>query len=99
MTIGVNFMSSKDNDEERVMQSKSDNIEMIIMINDKADEVIKELFQSLLFRCQTGLETSRKGSEFAFDCVHSLYGKCQEIIVGKTSAPKNLLQPPKNINI
>ena len=28
------------------MYSKSDNIE--IMINDKADEVIKELFQSLL---------------------------------------------------
>ena len=39
-------MSSKDNDEERVMHSKGDNIE--IMINDKADEVNKELFQSLL---------------------------------------------------
>ena len=39
-------MSSKDNDEECVMHSKGDNIE--IMINDKADEVNKELFQSLL---------------------------------------------------
>ena len=39
-------MSSKDNDEERVMYSKSDNIELII--NDKPDEVIQELFQSLL---------------------------------------------------
>ena len=32
-------MSSIDNDEERVMHSKSDNIE--IMINDEADEIIK----------------------------------------------------------
>ena len=32
-----NFMSSKYNDEERVMHSKSDNM--------KADEVIGELFQ------------------------------------------------------
>ena len=36
----INFILSKDyNDEERVMHSKSDNIE--IMINDEADEVIK----------------------------------------------------------
>ena len=46
---------------------KSDNIK--IMINDKADEVIKELFQSLLSRYQIGLETSMKGSEFVIDCV------------------------------
>ena len=39
-------MSSKDNDEERVMYSKSDNIDLII--NDKPDEVTQELFQSLL---------------------------------------------------
>ena len=40
-----NFISSMDNDEECVMHSKSDNIE--IMINDQANEVIKELFDSL----------------------------------------------------
>ena len=34
-----------DNDEERVMHWKSDNVE--IMISDEADEVIKELFDSL----------------------------------------------------
>ena len=34
-----------DNGEERVMHSKSGNID--IMINDEADEVIKELFLSL----------------------------------------------------
>ena len=40
LTITINFISSKDdNDEECVIHSKSDNIE--IMINDKADDVIK----------------------------------------------------------
>ena len=41
LTIANNFISSIDNDEERVMHSKSDNIE--IMINDEANDVIKNL--------------------------------------------------------
>ena len=41
-----NFISSKDDDKERVMHSKSDNIE--IMINDKTDEVMQELFNHFL---------------------------------------------------
>ena len=59
-----------DNDEERVMHWKSDNVE--IMISDEADEVIKELFDSLKNRFQNNLELM-KGSEFVFDCVHLLY--------------------------
>ena len=43
-------MSSNDNDEERVMYSKSDKVE--IMTNDEEDEVIEELFKSLLSRFQ-----------------------------------------------
>ena len=53
-----------DNDEERVMHSKSDNIE--ILINDEADEVIKELFDSLKNRYQNNLELM-KGGEFVFE--------------------------------
>ena len=45
------------------MHSKSDNIE--IMINDEADKVIKELFDSLKNRYQNNLE-SMKCSEFVF---------------------------------
>ena len=42
--ITIDFISSKDdNDEEREMHSKSDNIE--IMMNDETDEVIEELFE------------------------------------------------------
>ena len=39
LSIANNFISSIDNDEEHVMHSKSDNIE--IMMNDKADEIIE----------------------------------------------------------
>ena len=64
-------MSSKDIDEERVMHSKCDSIE--IMINDKTDEFIEELFQSILSKFQIGLETLMKASDFIFDFVRLLY--------------------------
>ena len=76
LTIANHFISSIDNDEERVMHSKSDNIE--IMINNEADEAIKELFDSLKNRYQNNLE-SMKGTEFVFDYVQLLYYKCHEI--------------------
>ena len=47
-------MSSKDTDEECLMHSKCDNIE--IMVNDKKYEVIEELFESRLSRYQFSLE-------------------------------------------
>ena len=65
LTVKVNFLSSKDdNDEKRAIQWNSDSIE--IMINDKADKVIKQLSKSLKNRYQNNLE-SIKGSEFVFD--------------------------------
>ena len=76
LTIANNFISSIDNDEERIMHSKSDNIDT--MINDEADEVIKELFVSLKNRYQNNLE-SMNGSEFVIDYVQSLYYKCHKI--------------------
>ena len=55
LTIAINFISSKDNNEDiDAMHSKSDKIE--IMVNEKADEVIEEHFESLLNRNQSGLE-------------------------------------------
>ena len=55
------------------MHSKTDSKE--IMINDKADEVIKKRFKSLLKRYQNNLEKLMKGSEFVFDYVHLFYYK------------------------
>ena len=43
--ILILFLFLIDNDKEHVMHSKSDNIK--IMINDEADEAIKELFDLL----------------------------------------------------
>ena len=39
LTIANNFISSIENDEERAMHSKIDNLE--IVINDEADEIVK----------------------------------------------------------
>ena len=77
LTIAVKFISFKGNDQEHVMHSKSDSIE--IMINDKADEAIEERFKSLQNRYKINLEKSMKGGEFIFDYVHVLYYKCHKI--------------------
>ena len=66
------------NDEERVMNSKSDNTK--IMMNDEADEVIKQLFDSLKNRYQNNLE-SMEVSDFVFNYIYSLYYNIHEIIV------------------
>ena len=58
LTITNNFFSSIDNDEECVMHWKSGNTE--IMINDEADEVVKELFDSLKNRYQNSLEPTKR---------------------------------------
>ena len=59
------------------MHSESDNA--VFMIYDNADEVIEELFQSLLSSYQIGLEKSMRGSDFIFNCVHLLYYKCHKV--------------------
>ena len=68
LTIAINFMSSKNNKKERVMHSKSDNIE--IMSHDKADEDIEQLFGSLLLRYQIGLETSLKSKDLIIQLIY-----------------------------
>ena len=77
LTTAINFISSKDNDEEQVMHSNSDNIE--VMTFDKANEVIEKIVEPLLSRYQIGLETSMKGTDFIFDGVSLLYYKCHKI--------------------
>ena len=76
MTIGNYFISSIDNDEERVMNSKCDNIE--IMSNDEADENLKELFDLFRNRYQNNLE-SMKGCELVLDYIQLSYYKCHKI--------------------
>ena len=66
----INFISSKNFIETRDMHSKSDNIEIMVGVDNK--EIIKNLFNSLLKRYQKGQEESMRGSDFVFDYVESL---------------------------
>ena len=72
LTAAINYISSKpDSDGTSIAHAKSVNIE--IMIGSKTDEVIEELFESLLKRYQKDVEESMRGSEFVFDGVNALY--------------------------
>ena len=57
------------------MHSKNDSLE--IMINNEADEVINEVFDSLKNRHQNDLKP-RKVTGFGFDYFHLFYYKFQE---------------------
>ena len=70
LTTSINFISYRNDNEDRVMQSKSNNIE--IMISNEADEVIEELLGSLKNRYQNNLQSTR-GSEFVFDYGHLMW--------------------------
>ena len=48
---------------------------------ENANEIVDELFKSLLSRYQVGLEASMRGSDFIFDSVQLLYYKRHQINV------------------
>ena len=99
--MSINFISSKDSDETRNMRSKSDDIE--IMMSIETDEIIEELFKSLLQRYQERLEESIKGTEFIFDSVDLLYYHLQKTSLRKIGpsyidSPKWLKNKKATIN-
>ena len=49
------------------------------MTYDNANDVIDKLFESLLSKYQSGLETTIRGSDFIFDSVQLLDYKCYNI--------------------
>ena len=77
LTMEINFFPSKDSEETRTMSTKTDNIE--IMMSNETDEIIEELFESLLQSFQEGLEESITGTEFIFDSVNVLRYKLLKI--------------------
>ena len=52
---------------------------MEVMAFDDTDQIIEELFDSLLFRYQISLETQMRGSGFIFDCVNVFCQKYHKI--------------------
>ena len=70
--VQVNFISLKPgSDETRIVYTRSDNIE--IMFGDDTDNIIEQLFESLLQKYKENLQNKMKGSEFEFDGVNFLY--------------------------
>ena len=72
LTAQINFISSRPgSDEARVMHTSSVNEEFTN--GSDTDEIIKELFKSLLQRYQEHLQEKKRGSDFVFDGVNFLY--------------------------
>ena len=79
--MSIDFMSPKDSEKTHTMHTKSHNVE--VMMGNEADDIVKELFKSLLQKYQKGLEESMKGSEFVFDIVDLLYYHLQKISLNR----------------
>ena len=78
----INFISLRPgSDETRVMHARSANEEF--MNGSDTDEIIKELFKSLLQRNQENLQEKMKDLDFAFDGVNYLYYDLNEISISK----------------
>ena len=82
LTAQINFISLRPGSNETcVMRTKSINEEF--MNGSDRDEIIKELFKSLLQRYQENLQEKMKGSDFAFDGVNYLYYDLNKISISK----------------
>ena len=77
LTIAINFISSKDGEEERVLHSGNGNMKFTPYSD--ANDVIDELFKSLRSRYQENLEISMRGSDFIFDSVQLMYCKSHKV--------------------
>ena len=84
LTMSINFISSKDSDENCNMHTKKDNIE--IVMGSETNNIIEELCESLLQKYQEGLEESMRGSEFIRDSVDLLYYYLRKIGLKKSGS-------------
>ena len=81
-TAQINFISLRPgSDETRVMHTRSNNEEF--MNGSDTDEIIKELFKSILQRYQENLQEKMRGSDFAFDGVNFLYYDFNKISISR----------------
>ena len=82
LTVQINFVSQRTgSNETRIMHTKSNNEEF--MDGSNMDEVIKELFKSLLQKYQENLQEKMKGSDFTFAGINYLYYDLNKISISK----------------
>ena len=101
LTIEVNFISLKPgSDETRIIYTRSDNIE--IMFGDDNDDIIEQIFESLLQKYEENLQNKMRGSEFEFDGVNFLYYDFNKTSINKggsyRDSPKWLKDKKSTIN-
>ena len=101
LTAQFNFISSRlGSDETRVMHTRSVNEEFTN--GSDTDEIIKELFKSLLQRYQENLQEKMRGSDFVFDGVNFLYYDFNKISISRggsyIDSPKWLKNKKSTIN-
>ena len=101
LTTQITFISLRPgSDETRVMHTRSVNEEFTN--GSDTDEIIKELFKSLLQRYQENLQEKMRGSDFAFDGVNFLYYDFNKISINKggsyRDSPKWLKDKKSTIN-
>ena len=77
LTMQISFISHKDSKETCTMYTTSLNIE--IMEGNEIDEIIDELFESILQNYQKNLEEPIRGSEFVLDSIDLLYYHLQKV--------------------
>ena len=71
LAMQINFISHEDFQETCTIYTKSHNVE--IMEGDETDEIIEELFKSLLQNYRKNLEEPMRGSEFVPNSIDLLY--------------------------
>ena len=97
----INFISLRPgSDETRVMHTRSVHEEF--MNGSDTDEIIKELFKSILQRYQENLQEKMRGSDFAFDGVNFLYYDFNKISISRggsyINSPKWLKNKKSTMN-
>ena len=82
------------------MHTRSDNVE--IMFGDDNDDIIEQLFRSLLQRYEENLQNKMRGSDFEFDGVNFLYYDFNKISLHRSGSyidsPKWLKDKKSTIN-
>ena len=101
LTAQINFISSRwGSDETRAMHPRSVNEELTN--GSDTDEIIKELFKSLLQRYQENLQEIMRGSDFVFDGVNFLYYDFNKISISRggsyIDSPKWIKDKKSTIN-
>ena len=81
IAMRIKFISSLDDNDFRIMHTKSDNVEIIS--GTETNDVVNERFNSFFKRHQEGSQTKMRGSNFTFDRVDLLYYHLHKISLNR----------------